>query len=204
MFRPLKPVRRGRGLTMVELLVAIAVAGILLVIAVPSFQDFMLMQRLRGVNAQLVTDIQYTRAEAPSRNQYVSIRILANESLSCYVIFTSTQTPALRANRCDCRSDATSTCQEGATAIKTVRLPLDDGVRLRVGDPTNPGFAYDHVAGGIVRIVSDRYGDPFGLYRVEAYIDDNRVLRNDVSLSGRINTCAPASTSVGAQACPEE
>lgn len=204
MLRPLNRARgwRGaRGLTLTELLVTIAVAGVLLSIAVPAMRDFILMQRLRSVNAQLVTDLQYARAEAPARNQYVSVRFLSNELRSCYVIYTSTQSIALRSNRCDCLGSAESVCEAGAVALRTVRLPVGDGVRLRLPEGQGFGFAYDHIAGGIVRIARDRYGQPLNLFRVEAFLDDSLVLRNDIGQSGRVEVCAPASLTVGASEC---
>ncbi len=201
MLRPLKRLRAARGLTLTELLVTIAIAGILLAVAVPRMQDFIAMQRLRSINAQLVTDLQYARAEAPARNQYVSVRFLTNEVRSCYVIYTTTQSVALRANRCDCLASAESSCEPGAEALRTVRLPVGDGVGLRLPEGQGFGFAYDHIAGGIVRIARDRYGQPLGLFRVESFLDDSRVLRNDIGQSGRVEVCAPASLTVGATEC---
>lgn len=192
---------RSRGLTLVELLVVMVVAAILLIIAVPSAQDFILMQRLRGINAQLVTDLQYARSEAPLRNQNVSLYFQSNASRSCYVIYTSTQTPALQANRCECLNSAESVCGNGAKALRTVRLPASDGVRLRLPAGQGFGFAYDHIAGGIVAIGRDIYGNPLGSFRVESYIDDTRVLRNDIGQAGRVTVCAPSSTTVGAPPC---
>lgn len=201
MFCPLTRRRAARGLTLTELLVAVAIAGTLLAIAVPRMQDFISMQRLRGVNAQLVTDLQYARAEAPGRNQFVTMRFLSNELFSCYVIYTTVQSTALRANRCECLTSATSTCEEGAVALRTVRVPAGDGVRLRLPEGQGFGFAYDHIAGGIVRIAKDRYGQPLGEFRVESLLDDSRVLRNVIGQSGRVEVCAPASLTVGATEC---
>lgn len=192
---------RARGLTLVELLVAMVVAAILLVVAVPAMQDFILMQRLRGINAQLVTDLQYARSEAPQRNQYVSLYFQSNADRSCYVIYTSTQTAALRANRCECLNSAESVCGNGAAALRTVRLPASDRVRLRLPAGQAFGFAYDHIAGGIVTTGRDIYGNPLGAFWVESFIDDTRVLRNAISQSGRVTVCAPSSTTVGAAAC---
>lgn len=201
MFCPLNRRRAARGLTLTELLVAVAIAGTLLAIAVPRMQDFISMQRLRGVNAQLVTDLQYARAEAPGRNQFVTMRFLSNELLSCYVIYTTEQSAALRANRCECLTSAESTCEAGAVALRTLRVPAGDGVRLRLPEGQGFGFAYDHIAGGIVRIAKDRYGQPLGQFQVESFLDDSRVLRNVIGQSGRVEVCAPASLTVGATEC---
>ncbi|HRC39206.1 MAG TPA: prepilin-type N-terminal cleavage/methylation domain-containing protein, partial [Rubrivivax sp.] len=54
--------RRARwpqaAFTLVELMIAIAVVAVVLVLAAPSFRELIEMQRLRSVNAQLVTDLQ--------------------------------------------------------------------------------------------------------------------------------------------------
>jgi type IV fimbrial biogenesis protein FimT len=51
-------------LTLIELMVAIAVAGVLLAVAVPSLTRMMERSRLEGIGNQLGVDLQYTRSEA--------------------------------------------------------------------------------------------------------------------------------------------
>ncbi|GAB4036673.1 MAG: hypothetical protein Fur0014_03530 [Rubrivivax sp.] len=193
MIRP----RRARGLTVTELMVTIVVAALLLTLAVPSLRDFILMQRLRSINAQLVTDLQYARSEAAARNQYVRLEFRMNDARSCYVIYVS----GLNANRCECLSAEGSVCAAGATALRTVRLPASDGVRLRLPNRQAAGFAFDHISGGIVSTPSDLGSEPLSKWSVEAYLDSTRVLRNVINQSGRVSVCAPSSTTVGAPAC---
>ena len=69
-----------RGFTLVELLIVVAVVAIILVVAAPSFRDMILMQRLRSITAQLVTDLQFARNEAVSRGTLLRLvpeRVLA-------------------------------------------------------------------------------------------------------------------------------
>lgn len=190
--------RESSGFTLIELAVGIVVAGVLLGLAVPALFDFILLQRLRGINAQLVTDLQYARSEAVSRGQYARLQfgIDDSSSVTCYVIFTSN----LNRNRCDCLTSANSTCDDGAEAVRTVRLPKSDNVQLRLATRQATGFAYDHIAGGIVSTPSDRTSTPITSYRIEAFIDDERVLRNTINSSGRVLTCTPTGLS-GATPC---
>lgn len=61
------------GFSAVELLVVLAIAGILATIAVPSFQALMQGNRISGEIGSLVDDLQFARAEALRTGQFVSI-----------------------------------------------------------------------------------------------------------------------------------
>jgi len=65
--------RSDSGFTMIELLVIIAISGILLAMAVPSFMDSLARRRLEGVANELSADLQYTRTQAVSNNVPVSL-----------------------------------------------------------------------------------------------------------------------------------
>jgi prepilin-type N-terminal cleavage/methylation domain-containing protein len=71
-----------RGFTLVELMVTIAIAVILLSVAVPSFRGYFAKKKVEGTIAELVTDIQFARSEAVSRN--VNMRMTFGSN--CYVI----------------------------------------------------------------------------------------------------------------------
>lgn len=68
--------RRGaipRGFTLIELMVAIMVLGILLGVAVPSFRDAALSSRLTAYANDLVASAQIARSEAIKRNAAVTL-----------------------------------------------------------------------------------------------------------------------------------
>lgn len=188
-----------RGLTLVELMIVVAVVAVLAMLAAPSFADFILMQRLKGVNAQLVTDLQFARSEAAARGQWVRLSFARAEDKTCYAVFTSND----NASRCNCLSGPGNACNGSMREIRTVVVPASGGVRIDVlPDRLNEyAFAFDHIAGGIVSIPQDRPSAPIDAFRLQASIDDQRVLRTEVGRSGRITVCAPASASVGAPAC---
>lgn len=60
--------QREAGFTIVELLIAIAILGILVAIAAPSFTESIARRRLDGIANELSTDLQFTRSEAISKN----------------------------------------------------------------------------------------------------------------------------------------
>ncbi len=191
------------GFTLVELLVVITVAAILLVIGVPGFRDFILMQRLKGTNAQLVTDLQFARSEASARGLWARVAFNNNASMTCYSIYT---TPNQNdGTRCDCRLGAGAACNGARTEIRTVQVPVGDGVGINVFFDEENGelaFAYDHVTGRIASIPVDLNPRDLRRFRIRTSIDADRTLETVVGQSGRVTVCATASATVGAPPCP--
>ena len=68
---------RARGFTLIELMVALSVLGILALIAVPSFRDAGLPSQLRAVANDLVGATQLARSEAIKRNAVVTLCVSA-------------------------------------------------------------------------------------------------------------------------------
>lgn len=56
--------RSGRGLTLIEVLVAIAIMAILAGLAAPPFKEALAKARLEGAVSTFAIDVQYTRTEA--------------------------------------------------------------------------------------------------------------------------------------------
>jgi type IV fimbrial biogenesis protein FimT len=71
--RPAAGVGAARGFTAVELLVVIAIVTLLATIAMPSFAEFTVKQRMRVAVYDLITDITFARGEAVKRNARVTI-----------------------------------------------------------------------------------------------------------------------------------
>lgn len=71
------------GLTLIELLVTIAIIGILLSLALPSFRDFLVGSRLSSDVNGFIGLINYARSEAISRNQSVVICPKSDTTTAC-------------------------------------------------------------------------------------------------------------------------
>jgi type IV fimbrial biogenesis protein FimT len=69
---------RRRGYTLVEVMVVLAIIGVLASAAAPSFSDMMLGSKVSGYASRLVASTMLARSEAIKRNAVVSMCVSAN------------------------------------------------------------------------------------------------------------------------------
>ncbi len=136
----MRPPRRLAGLTLVELIVALAIVAVVAAIAAPSLRTFMLQQRLRSAASELLTDIQFARSTALSMsvvpNFYaVNVAFRSDSNVTCYAIaIVSSQY-----TDCDCTRTAGNVCQlSGAAALfqplRVVTIKRTTGVSVASSD----------------------------------------------------------------------
>ena len=65
--------RRADGMTTIELLVVLVIAGIFAALALPSFTDFLRQTRLSSTMSELAADLYFARSEAIKRNTHVIV-----------------------------------------------------------------------------------------------------------------------------------
>jgi type IV fimbrial biogenesis protein FimT len=200
--------RTQRGFTLIELLIVVALIGVVVTLAAPSFYDFLLIQRLKGINSQLVTDLQLARGEAAARNSTGRIVFISNSSMSCYTIYTLKVdvVNAMSPIRCDCRQPPGSACPSAAIEGRTVQVLTSVGVRMAVTvgtgpDRTDPAVGFSPVTGGLVAIPSDDFPELGSEFVIETSIDSARTLRTSVSRAGRPTVCGKRAN-LGAPLCP--
>lgn len=70
--------RNKRGFTLIELMVAVAIVGILAVIAAPAFQNYLLARGLNTAANRLHGDLQLAKMEAAKQNANCDINFTAN------------------------------------------------------------------------------------------------------------------------------
>lgn len=93
---PMPPQLRQRGLTLVELMIAIAVAALLLASAAPYFGDFIVNSRLRENGNLLLSEALAAQSEAVKRNNRVRLSVNGG---TLQVLDMSTATPTLLRTR---------------------------------------------------------------------------------------------------------
>ena len=121
--------KASSGFTMIELMVVVAIVAVLAMVAAPSFKRFIDVQRLRSINSQLITDIQFVRAEAASRNVKVIMTFdRTGTSLTCYTVLTGDHTA------CDCKlTPGANVCTGPAQReIRTVQVPRNLSITLAI------------------------------------------------------------------------
>jgi prepilin-type N-terminal cleavage/methylation domain-containing protein len=107
--------RAARGFTIIELLIVVVLAGVLLVLALPSFNDLMARHSVQGQADELVADLTFAKSEAVQRNRNVMLRTDPTDT-RCYTIAVWTS----GVGDCDCT--AAPRCTGGPIELKTVVL----------------------------------------------------------------------------------
>ena len=188
--------RSRRGLTLVELLIVVAVLVVLATLVGPSIRDLVLMQRLRSINSQLVTDLQFARSEAVARGVMVRFGFnLGASGQTCYVIYTL-GSGSQGAQRCDCTQGAGSACNgvtgTTATELRTVSVLRSSGVTFADPNPQDPWFGFDPATGGLLSLPTDVAPPAPMVFLIETRIDNPRRLRTSINQTGRPSVCAPS------------
>jgi len=203
---------RKRGVTLVELVVVVAVLAIIATLAAPSLRDLIVQQRLSGIQAQLVTDLQLARSEAVARQNWARLVFRSDAEMTCYTLFTTAGN--VNNVRRDCRLGPGLACgTQAATEIRTVQLPRRQAVTVEMTAGQGiSGFAFDHVAGTIASIPTDRASRPLARAMIDvgaragagadALADPQRSLRVVVNQSGRPSVCRPSGSLLAAPPCP--
>lgn len=181
------------GLTLVELLVVLAVLGVLLAVAAPSFADMLNRRRVEAIANELSTDLAYARSEGGLRARAITLRFGADSQTSCYVMHVQG-----KIGICNCLNPRGSECPGGFAnqlPLKVNRISTAQGVTLVPGAGSSaitfvtPHAALSNEAGASVSVVGNRG------YRLEAR----------VSGLGRVLLCDPdGSFGGGYKRCPSD
>ena len=173
--------RNERGLSLVESLLAVAIAAIATGATLPGFQQALDQRRLEGAAAQLHTDLQLARSEAVARNRTLRMSFGTSSSGSCYVVHTGT------AGSCICHDSGTPVCTTGAEPMRSVNFAAEGRVQVQ----SNVSSMVLDPAKGTV--------SPTGTLRVLGA--DGRAVHVVVNIMGRARKCSPGSNMPGYPSC---
>jgi type IV fimbrial biogenesis protein FimT len=169
--RPHRASRLQRGLSLVECCVSLSILCILLGTALPSMTSLLEQQRLRGLSATLVGDLQLTRSEALLRNADVRMSFHSATGGSCYVVHTGP------VSACSCTGAGQAQCTGPQAALLNARHW--------------PAGGAHQIAANVNSILIDpRIGtaSPGGTVRLTD--SAGREIRHIVNLRGRVRTCS--------------
>lgn len=169
------PTAFGLGFTLIELVVALAITGILLVMAVPVLNEQIDKRRLMAVADAIYGDMQYARSEAIRNNQNVQISFSGGTNW-CYGMI-------LGATACDCAVVASS--GSGYCALKRVDYLDFQNVSI----PASAGISFSGNKTGFDPV----RGVALGAGHVIMQSAMGKQAQVNLTLLGRISVCAPAS-----------
>ncbi len=168
------------GFTLIESLVAVAVAVVLLAAAVPGMQTAFERRRLDGAAAQLAADLRYARAEAVARNRTVRVSFQADGSESCYLIHTGPVT------QCSC-TGARPACDHDASLVRGVVINHADRLAVRANVAS---IAFDPLHGTATPTAT-----------VQAVGASGDAVDHVVNVLGRVRSCSPGGAVPGWTVC---
>jgi len=190
-FRPVE----AAGFTLIEVIVTIAILGVILVLVAPSAVDWIVMQRVKSSASELVTDIRFARGESIKRGQPVvlSFKTVAGTQ-TCYTVHTRAQGET---GKCDCALGPSKACDVGG--IPGIALLADTLVELKL---------VSVLAGTKVELKPNRAEEKFqalnglpdpgiaGSFDVDIDGQNARVLRVVTNVAGRPMICAPSGSRI--------
>ncbi len=188
------PLPRRSGLTLIEILVAVAILAILGMLAAPSMRDMLARSRVQAITSELVSDIQFARsyivANAGAQNTQLTFNT-TNATLTCYTVHTGAVVGV-----CNCVAAVGAACLRsngqaytGLNELKTVQVRRDTSVAIsssfRVPSFSPPDAAVNPPEGFRINVSSSRNG----------------ALRILVGPTGRPSVCSPDGSIKGYPLC---
>lgn len=142
--------RTQRGFTIIELMTVVVIAGVLLALALPSFNELLERRRLEGYTNELVTDLQYAKSEAVARSR--NVLIIPGGGGACYTmaVWATVAQGGARVGGCDCALAPAAACTAGAgnVPIELKTVTLVGGAT--VASANNPvAFEFEPVRGAL-------------------------------------------------------
>lgn len=183
-----KRLRGARGFSLLELIVVVALVAVVISLVAPSMRDLIASQRVQSINAELVTDLQFARAEAVRRNLPVLVEFSQSAGMTCYVMYLSASV-----GRCNCLRPPGSACAGGFEEIRTVQVPRSLAVSLSASSPRDRIVTFEPVAG---------LSEP-GQFQVDVVGTVRGTMRTSLNVTGRPTVCSPDGSISQVPRCPE-
>lgn len=222
----LNSIHRDAGFSLIELLIGVTIAGILLVMGIPSFKSWLQNTEIRTAAESIQNGLELARAEAVRRNTQVRFQLTSSVDNSCTLAPGIPPAPTVQGNWVISLDDPTHLC---ASAKLNDAYPIGDATnnpapriiqtRLAGAGTANVAVASQEVGSGTLyngsitfnglgRVVSTSLtpGDTVQIDITNPVIGGScatltgggpmRCLRVNVTSGGLIRQCNPLWTSV--------
>jgi type IV fimbrial biogenesis protein FimT len=193
-----------RGVSLLEMLIAMAILGIIISVAIPSMSEFGANQRLIGAAEQVFGHIQQARSESVARNAAVYVNFSATGSTTwTYGVAlatgcTLTVTDPATAGACYL------VVNDGDTTYDGIAGATDTGDRVLMRFPSTD---YEDIKMGIAsfssgtQIVFNPIRGTSSSGQINLESSTGKQLRVTVNLLGRAAICSPAASVSNYAAC---
>jgi type IV fimbrial biogenesis protein FimT len=201
-----------RGVSLIELMVAVAILAILVMLGMPTFQQWTLNTRIRTVTESIQNGLRLARNEASQQSRYVRFQLSSATSWQVCVLPASAAS-AQAATDC---STATSTVQSwNSPGMSNVQVGASTAVKDVAPSSSSASTYKTIISGGVpAGITYNALGRPtaYGstsILRIDVTAaqsslqTSSRRLVTTISPGGMVNMCDPAFTlSNNVMGCP--
>ncbi len=168
---------RTRGVSLLELMIVLAIAGLVAAAAAPSFRDLLRAQQIRAATGDLHAAIAMTRSQAIARNERVKMMPVdpaGTDWSRGWIVFVDRDGDRLPG---------------GGDEIVATHGPLADGISTRFGF-SSPAPPYYIAYNGAGRSCRDTNSGAARWGTLSVFLD-GEVRRIRINMLGRIRVCDP-------------
>ena len=160
-----------RGISFIEVLVTLAIIGILLATALPNLEQMKLRQRVQLTAQTVMTDLQQARSEAITRAGAVHFRVSQHGSGSCYLIHSGSS------GACRCDDNGQAICSAAGQLVKQEWVPSSRKLTISANVSS---MSFQAQQGTVTSTGS-----------IDISTGKGHSIRHVVSIAGRVRSCSP-------------